>query len=121
MFNQVIGTAMGTKFATSYTNLFVGFLEETILFSAELLKYFYQNNGKLIKELFKKYMDDGFLPEHSTLDLTVLKNGLNNLHPEIKYTVEPVKLDHFSKTLIINFLGITILLHENGYVETDIS
>ena len=25
-----------------------------------------------------------------------------------------------SKTLVINFLDITVLLHENGYVETDI-
>ena len=112
---------MGTKFASPYTNLSGEFLEETILLPAELSKYFYQNNCKLIKELFKKYMDDGFLPEHSTLDLTVLKNGLNNLHPDIKYTVEPVKLDHFSKILIINFLGITILLHKNGYAETDVS
>ena len=65
-------------------------------------------------------MDDGFLPWNSTLDLNVLKNILNNLHPTIKFTVEPAKFDHFSKTLVINFLDITVLLHENSYVETDI-
>ena len=46
-------------------------------------------------------MNDGFLPWHSTLDLNVLKNVLNNLHPTIKFTVEPAKLDNlynFTKT-----------------------
>ena len=74
----------------------------------------------MIEELFKRYMDDGFLPWYSTLDLNVLKNVLNNLNPTIKFTVEPAKFDNFSKTLVINFLDITVLLHENGYVETDI-
>ena len=45
---------------------------------------------------------------------------LNNLHPTIKFTVEPEKFGNFGKTLVINFLDITVLLHENGYVETDI-
>ena len=74
----------------------------------------------MIEELFKRYMDDGLLQWHSALDLNVLKNVLNNLHPTIKFTEEPRKFDNFSKRLVINFLGITVLLHENGYVETDI-
>ena len=65
-------------------------------------------------------MDESFLPWHSTLDLNVLKNVLNNFHPTIKFTVEPTNFDNFSKTLIIRFLDITVLLHKNGYVETDI-
>ena len=69
--------------------------------------------------LFKKYMDDGFLPCNSALDLNALKNVLNNLHPTKKITVEAAKFDKFSKTLIINFLDITVLLHEDCYVETD--
>ena len=40
MLNQVIGTAMGTKFAPPYANLSVGFLEERVLFPVELPKYF---------------------------------------------------------------------------------
>ena len=62
MFNQVMETAMGTKFAPPYANLSVGFLEETVLFPVELLKYFSHENYNLIEELFKRYMDDGFLP-----------------------------------------------------------
>ena len=120
MFNQVIGTAMGTKFAPPYANLSVGFLEETVLFPVELLKYFSHENYKVIKELFKRYMDDGFLPWHSALDFDALENVLNNLHPTLKFTVESGKFDKFSKTLVINFLDITVLLHETGYIETDI-
>ena len=114
MFNQIMGTAMGTKFAPPYANLSVGFLEESLLFPVELPKYFSHDNCKLIEELFKRYMDDGFLPLHSTFD--VLKNVLNNLHATIKLTVAPANFDNFSKTLV----DITVLLHEKGYVETDI-
>ena len=80
MFNQVMGTTADTKFAPPYANLSVGFLEETVLFPVELPKYFSDDNCKLIKELFKRYMDDGFLPWHSALDHNALKNVLNNLH-----------------------------------------
>ena len=57
---------------------------------------------------------------HSALNLNALKNVLNNLHPTIKFRVESAKFDKFSKTLVINFLDITVLLHENGHVETDV-
>ena len=86
--------------------------------AATLSKYFSHDNCKLIEELFKRYMDDGFLQWHSAMDLNALKNVLNNLHPNIKFIVESTKFDNFSKTLPINFLGITVLLHENDYVET---
>ena len=86
----------------------------------ELPKNFPHDNCKLIDELFKRYIDDGFLPWHSALDLSVLKDVLNNAHPNIKFTAGPAKFDNFSKTLVINFLDITVLLHRNGYVQTDI-
>ena len=57
MFSQAMGTAIGTK------------EEENVLFLVELPKYFCHDNCKLIEELFKRYMDDGFLPWRSTLDL----------------------------------------------------
>ena len=120
MFNQVMGTTMGTEFAPPNVNLSVGFLEEIVLFQVELPKYFSHDNFKLIEELFKRCLDDGFLPWHSALHLNALKNVLNNLHPTITFIVESEKFDNFSKTLVINFLDITVLLHENGYVETNI-
>ena len=42
-------------------------------------------------------MGDDFLPWHSTQDLIVLKNVINNLHLTIKVTVEPKNFDNFSK------------------------
>lgn len=63
-------------------------------------------------------MDDGFLQFHSILDLNVLKNALNSLHhPTKTFTIEAANFDNFSKTLVIRFFDITILLHENSYVE----
>ena len=53
---------MGTKFAPPYTNLSVGFLEETALFPVEPPEYFSHDNYKLIEEIFKRYINDGFLP-----------------------------------------------------------
>ena len=78
---------MGTQFSPPYDNLSVKFLEDIVLLPVELPKYFSHDNCKLIEELFKRYMDDCFLPWHSTLDLNVLKNVLNTLHPTIKFTV----------------------------------
>ena len=52
MFNQVMGTAVSTKFAPPYADLSVWFLEETVLLPVELLKYFSHGNCKLTKELF---------------------------------------------------------------------
>ena len=54
MFNQTKGTAMGTKLALPYANLFVWFLEEKVLFPVELPKYFSHDNCRLINELFKR-------------------------------------------------------------------
>lgn len=73
------------------------------------------------EKLPKRNMDDGFLQFHSILDLNVLKNALNNLHhPTKTFTIEAANFDNFSKTLVIRFFDITILLHENSYVEEDI-
>ena len=65
IFNQVMGTAICTKFEPPYANLSVRFLDGTVLFPVELPKYFSHDNCKYIEELFKRYMDDGFLPWHS--------------------------------------------------------
>ena len=61
MFNQIIGRAMGTKCAPPYVCLSIGYQEETKLFTQELPKYFSNEMYLLIKEFFKRYMDDGFI------------------------------------------------------------
>ena len=61
MLNQVFGTAMGTKCAPLYVCLTLGYQEETKHFTQGLLKYFSIEECELIKEVFKRYMDDGFI------------------------------------------------------------
>ena len=58
---QLLRTAMGTKCAPLYACLTVGYLEETKLFTNELPKYFNESECKLLIELLKRYMDDGFI------------------------------------------------------------
>ena len=43
---------------------------------------------------------------------------LNEMHPMIKFTLEPSKIKNNSQS--INFLDITIILHESKKIETDI-
>ena len=92
MFNQGFGTAMGTRCAPLHACLTLGYHEETKLFTQELPKFFLVVECELIKEVFKRYMDDGFIfwPKH--LDLKYFSTWLNNLHPAIKYTFRKAKL-----------------------------
>ena len=62
MYLQLLGTARGTKCAPlPYVWVNIGYLEEIKLFTNELLKYFNDSECKLIMELLKRYMDDGFI------------------------------------------------------------
>ena len=122
MYLQLLGTAMGTKCAPPYACLTIGFLEETKLFASEIQKYFNENDCKIIIELLKRYMDDGFIfwPEH--LNFEHFKMCLNNMHPSIKFTFEKSEIvyQNGKKTQILNFLDIKVILHEDSTIETDI-
>ena len=119
MLKKAMSTTMGKNFAPLYANLFAGFLKKTVLFSLELAKYFCHGNCKLIKELFKRYMDDGFFTWHSAMDLNVLKNVLNILHPTMKFTVEPVEIDIFYKeTKTQGYLNCNN--HQPSHIKCDI-
>ena len=75
---QLQGTAMGTRLAPAYANIFMSKLEETIL-SATPLKPTY----------YKRFIDDIFiLWPHSIADLHKFISSLNNYHPLIKFTSE---------------------------------
>ena len=78
MFNQIIGTAMGSKCARPYACLTIGYQEETKMFTKDLPKYFSNEECLLIKEFFKRYMDDNcfFWPKH--LDFNNFSVCLNN-------------------------------------------
>ena len=52
---------MGTKCAPPYACLYIGYQEQAKLFTQELREYFSNEECILIKEFFKRYMDDGFI------------------------------------------------------------
>ena len=61
MFNQVFGTTIGTKCALPYACLTICYQKEIKLFTQELPKNFSNEDCLIIKEFFKRYMDDGFI------------------------------------------------------------
>jgi len=77
-FIQLEGTAMGTKLAPAYANIFMGKLEQTILSSPPLKPSYY-----------KRYIDDILiLWPHSETELNKFISSLNTFHPSIKFTTE---------------------------------
>ena len=94
---QLHGTAMGTKMAPAYANLFMGDLEQKILAQS------------LPKPLvWWRNIDDVFMIwPHGEEKLNEFVNLLNSSHETIKFTLEvsPSK---------INFLDVTVLLHNNS-------
>ena len=71
MFLQLLGTAMGTKLAPPYACLSACYLEETILFPRLIPLHFTLTECKLIEEIFKRFMDDGFTlwPKNANIDI----------------------------------------------------
>ena len=121
MYHQLIGTAMGTIFAPPYACLAVGYLEETKLYPS-LICNFGNDLAELIKETFDRFMDDGFVPWPDEADINIFIDILNDMDPTIKFTLEVAShvLIDGENVQKLNFLDITVLLHENGKVETDI-
>ena len=95
-------TAIGTKFAPSYSVLFMAEQEEKILKESEYKPY-----------LCWQYTDNIFLLwEHGENKLKSFLDKTNEVHPTIKFTAE------WSKTSI-NFLDVTASLVE-GVIQTDL-
>ena len=53
---------MDIKFAPLYACVSVGYLEEIIFFPRLLPLHFTLTDSKLTEEIFKCFMDDGFIP-----------------------------------------------------------
>ncbi|XP_064472509.1 uncharacterized protein LOC135386983 [Ornithodoros turicata] len=99
---QVNGTAMGTKMAPNYANIFMGALEEEFL-------------SKRVKEptLYKRFLDDIFMVcPHSEDDLISFIGDFNQAHPAIKFT-------HSYSAFSINFLDVQVKL-TNGVLSTNL-
>ena len=94
---------MTTECAPMYACLTVGYLEEAKLFINELAKHFNESECKLIMELLKRYMDDGFIFWPLKLTFENFKTCLNNIHPSIKFTSENPKIIYENKMKVHNF------------------
>ena len=91
MYHQIQGTAMGTKMAPAYANLFMAELEETLL-----------DNYPTDPMVWKRYIDDVFCIWPGTKDdLKKFIDYLNRAHHTIKFTYE-------SSETSIDFLDITV-------------
>ena len=122
MWNQLVGTAMGHIFAPPYACLTIGYLEEDNLFKDELPQRVGAPLIQVIQEHFKRYMDDGTTMLPPSIECDTFLNCLNNLHPAIEYTLEPAirTVINGESVHILNFLDITVILHDDGTIETDI-
>ena len=78
---QINGTAMGTKMATSYANIFMADLEERLLLSSlkQYLSWF-----RFIDDVDMKWI-------HSDKELDEFFEHANSIHPSIKFTHEVSK------------------------------
>jgi hypothetical protein len=110
-YSQTKGTAMGTKFAPTYATLVMGFLEQKLyeeiesLFDNEFLSF--------VKASWKRYLDDCFIFwVKYTNELQQFHTVLNNLHPDIKFTIQ-------SNTVNLPFLDI-LIIKDNKTIYTDI-
>ena len=107
---QTKGTAMGTKFAPSYANLVLAYLEEQMyqnLENTQNVEY-----ARFIKDNFLRYLDDCFIVWDHKYDLNTFNQCLNSLNSNLKFKVE-------TSTQEIRFLDIKVNLL-NNCVTTDI-
>ena len=96
VYHQIIGTAIGTKFAPHYANIFMAALEEEIFEKSHVQPY-----------LWLRYLDDIFCVWTERLEnLKEFFGFLNNVHPSIKFTME------YSQKQI-NFLDVLISKNAN--------
>ena len=100
---QVGGTAMGTRVAPSFANLFMAEFEEQYVYS-------YPTKASL----WLRYIDDIFLIwEHGQDALDTFLVHLNSCHDTIKFTAE------FSYSAV-NFLDTTVHVNNDGCLYTDL-
>lgn len=111
-FRQIKGTAMGTKFAPVYATLVLGYVEEELLYPK--IAEIYNTEFKIyIINYWKRFLDDVFiLWPKSKHELNCFNILLNNLHKDLKFTME----NNIEK---LPFLDVLVKL-KGDQIETDI-
>jgi hypothetical protein len=98
---QVGGTAMGTKVAPSFANLFMADFEDRYVYTQSIRP-----------SIWLRYIDDIFLVwNHNEDELKRFIEHLNSCHPTIKFTAE-------TSTKQVNFLDTTVLISSEGKLYT---
>ena len=93
---QIGGTAMGTRVAPTYANLFMANLEEKLV-----------SSYKLQPKIWLRYIDDiFFIWEHGKDELEKWLDYLNKSHKTIKFTAEQSSVE-------INFLDTKVKVNQN--------
>ena len=110
LWQQKIGTAMGTRIAPTYACLFMGWLEQQILQS-----WSEQKIGPL-PHLWKRYIDDVFFIWRGTVEeLEYFVKYINEQHSYIKFTP-----NYNIETRSVPFLDMTVKIDDNGFIQTDL-
>ena len=102
VFKQKLGTAIGTKFAQGFANIFIRALEKRLLDSSEITPW-----------IWWRFLDDIFVIWlHSYEELEMFLARLNRFHENVKFTWE-IAYDR------IAFLDVTVVL-TMGEFSTDV-
>ena len=100
---QVAGTAMGTRVAPTYANIFMAEFED---------RFVYTYPKKPL--LWVRFIDDILLIwDHGEEELQTFISHLNNAHKTIKFTTE------ISKERV-NFLDTSVVVEADGQITTDL-
>jgi hypothetical protein len=103
LFVQILGTAMGTKLAPSYANIFLGKLEKQLLAGYHLKP-----------EVWIRYIDDVFCVwTHGKEEFDKFVDYLNSKHDTIKWTTEYAGDK-------INFLDTWVHIKDDGSLYTSL-
>ena len=98
LYQQKIGTGMGSKPAPSYANTYLAKRIDTEVRNLGL-KYGQKENT--VFKMFKRFLDNLFLIYNgSTKKLHDLFNDLNQIHPSLKFTFE-----HTTPSLKLNWIS----------------
>ena len=99
------GTAMGTRVAPNFANVYMGRIEENFVYKTAWSNYV---------RIWVRFIDDIFLIWNGDIDsLTKFIDHLNNAAPSIKFT-------HKISTNSVNFLDTTVLKDRQGNNSTDV-
>jgi predicted GIY-YIG superfamily endonuclease len=102
-FLQTSGTAIGTKMAPAYANIFMSILERDLL-----------NAATHKPDIYHRFIDDIYMVwTHGEEKLLEFLDFINSARPTINFTSE-----YSDKS--INFLDVKVSISENGEISTDL-